>query len=77
MTHAASFDSRTNETSRTTTEGGLTDGYDFDSSTDSVADRRGAELASQQELGLLPFRTARIDPASDYHSCANWTALEA
>src|SRR5437773_1511839 len=69
--------SRKNETLRTTTEGGLSDGHDFDSSTDFVADRRGAELASQQELGLLPLRTARIDPACGCHTCANWTALEA
>ena len=75
-TPAASFDSRTNETLRTTREGGLTDGHDFDSSTGFVADRRGAELATQQELGLLPFRTARSDPASDNHTGAHWTALE-
>ena len=75
MTPVASFDSRTNETLRTT-EGGLSDGHDFDSSTDFVADRRGAELATQQELGLLPFRTARSDPASSYHTCAHGTALE-
>ena len=75
MTRVASFDLRTNETLRTTTEAGVTDGHDFDSPTDSIADRRGAELASQQELGLLPFGTVRIDPASGYHSCACWTAL--
>ena len=76
MTPVASFDSRTNETLGTTQKGGLTDGHDFDSSTDFVTDRRGAELATQQELGLLPFRTARSDPASGYHTCAHWTALE-
>jgi hypothetical protein len=52
-------------------------GYGHDSYrfTYSLADRCGAELASQPELGLLPLGTARIGPAGGHHSGGYWTAL--